>query len=88
MIKRQREARTREALEEAIGQALLTITAKARAGVVPALRLFPHPRKAELDESSIFEHAAVGGRGLHNMSSVLLQRYSGSTVYDPNKRDS
>jgi hypothetical protein len=40
VIKRQREARTREALEEAIGQALLTITAKARAGVVPALRLF------------------------------------------------
>jgi transposase len=32
-------AGTREALEEAIAQALLTITAKARAGVVSALRL-------------------------------------------------
>jgi transposase len=35
-------ARTREALEEAIAQALLTITAKARAGMVPALRLPSH----------------------------------------------
>jgi transposase len=32
-------ARTREALEEAIGQALLTITAKARTWVVSALRV-------------------------------------------------
>jgi len=32
-------ARTREALEEAIGQALLTITAKARAWMVSALRV-------------------------------------------------
>jgi len=35
-------ARTLEALEEAIAQALLTITAKARAGMVPALRLPSH----------------------------------------------
>src|SRR5215470_17799562 len=33
-------ARTREALEEAIGQALLTIIAKARAWMVSALRVF------------------------------------------------
>ncbi len=42
-------ARTREALEEAIAQALLTITAKARTGVVSALWLSPSwPEKEEL----------------------------------------
>jgi DDE superfamily endonuclease len=52
-------ARTREALEEAIAQALLIITAKAHAGMVPALRLSSHRRKEELN-GSIFWHAAVG----------------------------
>jgi hypothetical protein len=40
--KGERATRTLEALEEVIAQALLTITAKARAGMVPALRLPSH----------------------------------------------